>query len=68
MKIRRAACIACTFAAMAFAADSKATPEEARKFINDAEEKLLLLGIDAGRADWRRVSIDLRHSQMEFTE
>jgi len=42
----------CTFAAMAFAADPKATPEEARKFINDAEEKLLLLGIDAGRADW----------------
>ena len=37
---------------MAFAADPKATPEEARKFINDAEEKLLLLGIDAGRADW----------------
>ena len=52
MTIRRAACIACTFAAIAFAADPKATPEEARKFINDAEEKLLLLGIDAGRADW----------------
>jgi peptidyl-dipeptidase A len=52
MTIRRAACIACTFAAMAFAADPKPTPEEARKFINDAEEKLLLLGIDAGRADW----------------
>src|SRR6476660_4894456 len=52
MTIRRAAYIACTFAAMAFAADPKATPEEARKFINDAEEKLLLLGIDAGRADW----------------
>ena len=42
----------CTFAAMAFAADPKATPEEARKFINDAEQKLLLLGVDAGRADW----------------
>ena len=32
--------------------DPKATPDEARKFINDAEQKLLLLGIDAGRADW----------------
>jgi peptidyl-dipeptidase A len=52
MKISRAACVACTFAALAFAADPKATPEEARKFINDAEEKLLLLGVDAGRAEW----------------
>ena len=52
MKIRAAACIAVTFAAMVFAADPKATPEEARKFINDAEQKLLLLGVDAGRADW----------------
>jgi peptidyl-dipeptidase A len=52
MKIRAAACIAATFAAMVFAADPKATPEEARTFINDAEQKLLLLGVDAGRADW----------------
>jgi peptidyl-dipeptidase A len=52
MKIRAAACMACVFGAMAFAADSKATPEEARNFINDAEQKLLLLGIDSGRADW----------------
>ena len=35
-----------------FAADPKATPEEARKFIDDAEQKLLLLGVDAARADW----------------
>src|ERR1035441_6334062 len=52
MKIRAAACIACTIAAMAMAADPKATPEEARKFIRDAEEKLLLLGVDSARADW----------------
>src|ERR1035437_1826557 len=52
MKIRVVACIACTFAAMAFAADPKATPEGARKFINDAEQKLILLGVDAARADW----------------
>ena len=52
MKIRALACIACTFGAMAFAADPKATPEEARKFIDDVEQKLLLLGVDSGRADW----------------
>src|ERR1035437_6845936 len=52
MKIRAAACIACTIAAMAVAADPKATPEQARKFINDAERKLLLLGVDSARADW----------------
>src|SRR5664280_2162143 len=52
MKIRAAACIACTLAAMALAADPKATPEEARKFIHDAEQKLLLLGVDSARADW----------------
>src|ERR1019366_6459378 len=52
MKIRSATCIACTFAALALAADPKATPEEARKFVNDAEQKLLLLGVDAARADW----------------
>ncbi|MEO8367963.1 MAG: M2 family metallopeptidase [Candidatus Solibacter sp.] len=52
MKIRAILCLAITFAALALAADPKATPEEARKFINDAEQKLLLLGIDAGRADW----------------
>jgi peptidyl-dipeptidase A len=37
---------------MALAADPKATPEEARKFIHDAEQKLLLLGVDSARADW----------------
>jgi peptidyl-dipeptidase A len=52
MKIRAAACIACTIAAMAMAADPKATPEEARKFIRDAEAKLLLLGVDSSRAEW----------------
>ena len=40
------------FAAFAFAADPKPTPEEARKFIDDAEQKLLVLGVDSNRADW----------------
>src|SRR5437016_1265021 len=52
MKTRALACLACTLGAMAFAADPKATPEEARKFINDAEQKLLALGVDSSRADW----------------
>src|SRR3954447_26575398 len=52
MQIRCLALFVCTFTLAAFAADPKATPDEARKFINDAEQKLLLLGIDAARADW----------------
>jgi len=47
-----AVCLACTFVAMALAAAPKATPEEARKFIRDAEEKLILLNVDSARADW----------------
>ena len=39
-------------AVLAFSADRKATPEEARKFIDEAEQKLLVLGVDASRADW----------------
>ena len=31
---------------------SKPTPEDARKFIDDAEQKLLVLQVDAARADW----------------
>jgi peptidyl-dipeptidase A len=52
MKIRAAASVALAFTALAFAADPKPTPEEARKFIDDAEQKLLLLGVDGQRADW----------------
>lgn len=52
MRNLRLACCATALAVTAFAADPKATPEEARKFINDAEQKLLTLGVDAGRADW----------------
>ena len=31
---------------------AKPTPEDAKKFINDAEQKLLALNIDQARADW----------------
>jgi peptidyl-dipeptidase A len=52
MQISRLAFLACTLTLIAAAADPKATPDEARKFINDAEQKLLILGVDAARADW----------------
>ena len=43
-------------AALAFAlltgCASKPTPEEARKFIDDAEQKLLVLQVEQNRADW----------------
>src|SRR5512142_2785122 len=32
----------------------KPTAADARKFMDDAEQKLLVLGVDAGRADWIR--------------
>jgi peptidyl-dipeptidase A len=51
MKIRFT-CLICTLAILASAADPKATPEEARKFIDDAEQKLLLLTVDASMAVW----------------
>ncbi|HEY2013141.1 MAG TPA: M2 family metallopeptidase, partial [Bryobacteraceae bacterium] len=52
MKIRRVAYLIWSVAALAAAAQRKATPEEARKFIDDVEQKLLLLNVDASRADW----------------
>jgi peptidyl-dipeptidase A len=52
MQIPRVAYCACALALSAFAADPKATADEARKFIDDAEQKLLVLGVDAAHADW----------------
>ena len=52
MRISAAVSLACLLAAAAVAAGRKATPEEARKFIDDAEQKLLVLGVDSSRADW----------------
>jgi len=45
------AILACFLTLPAFAADTKPTPEEAKKFIDDAEQKLLVLGVDAAHAD-----------------
>ncbi len=52
MKFRSVACLLGAAAALAFGADPKATPEQARKFIDNAEQKLLVLGVDSARADW----------------
>src|SRR5437762_8726675 len=52
MTIRAVASLGFALAALAFAADPKATPEEARKLINDAEWKLLSFSVDSGRAEW----------------
>src|SRR5438552_3185276 len=52
MQTRRLAFLACTLTLLTFAADPKATPDEARRFISDVEQKLLVLNVDAARADW----------------
>ena len=53
MSLRVAAFLCCA-SALATAQNRPPTPEDARKFIDDAEQKILALGIDAGRADWIR--------------
>ena len=50
MKIRPVAFVAMLSAAAA--AGAPPTAQEARKFIDDAERKLLVLNVDASRADW----------------
>ena len=52
MTIRSAAFVALVLTVVAVGAVRKPTTEEARKFIDEAEEKLLLLGVDAARAAW----------------
>jgi peptidyl-dipeptidase A len=52
MRLTRAASLGCALALLAFGADPNASPAEAKKFIDDVEQKLLALNIDAGRADW----------------
>ena len=63
MSLPRLACSLCALALAAFAADPKATPEEARKFINDAEQKLLTLNVDAARADWVKATYIIDDSE-----
>lgn len=51
MKIR-VACCAVLAGTLLLGAGRKPTAEDARKFINDVEQKLNILGVDAARADW----------------
>jgi peptidyl-dipeptidase A len=44
--------LAAAAVAAAGAAERKPTAEEARRFIEEAEQKLLVLGVDAARAGW----------------
>jgi peptidyl-dipeptidase A len=52
MTIRGVVCLTCSLAVLAGCTARKPTPEEARKFIDDVEQKLLVLSVDQGRADW----------------
>jgi len=52
MTNRGVVCLIGSVAVLACCTARKPTPEEARKFIDDVEQKLLVLGVDSGRADW----------------
>jgi peptidyl-dipeptidase A len=54
MRTHHLALLACVTAALAGAQTRKPTAEDARKWMNDVEQKLLVLGVDSGRADWIR--------------
>ena len=45
-------CVPCALLLFGGCAGHRATPEEAKAFIDDAEQKLLALSNDAQRADW----------------
>ncbi len=64
MKIRDTLVIVLSITAVAAAADRKPTAEDARKFIDDAEQKLLVLGVDAARADWIKSTYIIDDSEM----
>jgi len=51
MKIQASLCLVPILAALS-ACGPHATPDDARKFTDDAERNLLVLNIDSGRADW----------------
>src|SRR5215471_3512607 len=54
MQVRNFASLVLSLAAAAWAADHKPTAADAKKFIDDAEQKLMALGIESSRADWVR--------------
>jgi len=52
MQVRSVSAVACALALLAACSPSRPTPADARKFIDDAEQKLLALRIPQARADW----------------
>ncbi len=64
MSLRLAACLICAGAILLPAQTRRPTPEDARKFIDDAEQKLLALSIDSGRADWLRSTYIIDDSEI----
>ena len=50
--MRTCVAVAAASALLAACGPTKPTPEDARKFIDDAEQKLLVLSVDQSRADW----------------
>ncbi len=54
MKLSPLACALCLAGSALWGAAPNPTPEDACKFIDDVEQKLLVLGVDSGRADWVR--------------
>ena len=48
----RAVCCAALLSTLLACGAQKPTPEDAKKFIDDAEQKLMTLGVEAARADW----------------
>src|SRR3954451_18474152 len=64
MTIRHAAALLGVCATLALAADPKPTPADARKFIDEVEQKLLTLNVDAGRADWIRSTYIIDDSEI----
>jgi peptidyl-dipeptidase A len=52
MDLRAHAALLCAAAALCGCGPHKPTRDDARKFMDDAEQRLLALGVDQARADW----------------
>jgi peptidyl-dipeptidase A len=52
MNVRAFAACACALAALVACGPSKPTAADAKKFMDDAEQRLLVLNVDQARADW----------------
>src|SRR3954453_22282668 len=64
MSLRLAACLLSAGALLLPAQARRPTPEDARKFIDDAEQKLLVLGVDSGRPHWPRSTYIIDDSEI----